>query len=631
MTRSFHMRLFVIIMMGVSLCALATAAAFASVDPTQEEQSPPANETNTSDDAEAPSATAEEESTTQEAEDTHGDLDDLLDQAEEEAPSALPVGANRFDERPQTYPRFEHHGYFRFRADLFYNGHLGTVRPGETLSGTSGLPAPLTENLANNSGNAFGDFTDPDDKTIGSANLRFRYQPTFHLAPTMRIKATVDVLDNMVLGSTPDFAPNLDRPDVPLVAFSGGQAPPSAGLNSFRDGIQVKEAYAEWQPAFLIRAGRMASDWGLGILANGGKDIDDDYGDYADRVMVALKLFDTYVVGAYDFVSSGAISDDPGELFGQPHDLGDADDVTQVILSIFRRPLSQSEKAKRGVALREELGSAFDWGLYGVYREQEMDLTQGDYTTWLTQGGQEVYDQLELVPRSAKAFIPDLWLRYQNRFDYNSGLRVELEATGIFGKVDNVTDDIGVETNERVIQQMGAALEIAYDRGGLTAGFDSGFASGDSAEGFGVKDRAVLDQPDGSPNREVTSFKFDRNYHVDLMLFREVIGTVTNAIYAKPYVAYDFFPSREDALGIRLDLMYAQAMEAEATPGNDPLLGMEADLRLFYEEKDRFNLDIEAGFLLPGPAFDLIDTVVGERLKQAEMGFTVQSRLSLQF
>jgi uncharacterized protein (TIGR04551 family) len=233
-------------------------------------------------------------------------------------------------ERPRSYPYFEHHGYFRFRADLFYNGHLGTVVPGEAGSGTSAVKAPLTENEVNNTANAWidaGGVSTQDATTIAGANLRLRYQPTVHLSSKMRIHTTLDLLDNMVLGSTPDYQPFLDRPDVPLVAFSGSQVPPSAGMNGQRDSIRVTEAFAEWQPAFLLRMGRMRSHWGLGLLANGGQKIDDDYGDYSDRVLLLAKLYGVYVAAAYDFVFTGAITDDPGDTFGQPRDLGDADDV----------------------------------------------------------------------------------------------------------------------------------------------------------------------------------------------------------------------------------------------------------------------------------------------------------------
>src|SRR5690606_36731967 len=137
--------------------------------------------------------------------------------------------------------------------------------PGVPGTGTSAIPAPITEYVVNNEGtSAFGEAVGSDDgTTIASANIRFRYSPTIHVARSMRIHATVDFLYNVVLGSTPDYAGYLLRPDVPLVAFSDADVPPASGVNGFQDGVRVKEAYAEWQPAFLLRVGRQASHWGL--------------------------------------------------------------------------------------------------------------------------------------------------------------------------------------------------------------------------------------------------------------------------------------------------------------------------------------------------------------------------------
>jgi uncharacterized protein (TIGR04551 family) len=544
-------------------------------------------------------------------------------------------------ERPRSYPYFEHHGYFRFRADLFYNGHLGTVVPGEAGSGTSAVKAPLTENEVNNTANAWidaGGVSTQDATTIAGANLRLRYQPTVHLSSKMRIHTTLDLLDNLVLGSTPDYQPFLDRPDVPLVAFSGSQVPPSAGMNGQRDSIRVTEAFAEWQPAFLLRMGRMRSHWGLGLLANGGQKIDDDYGDYSDRVLLLAKLYGVYVAAAYDFVFTGAITDDPGDTFGQPRDLGDADDVQQYVLSFFQRPLSAKEKEQRQIDLYENLKPQFDWGLYTVFRQQELDLDSDSYAQWKAQGGKESYEELSLLPRNAWAVIPDLWLRFEQRFNYFSGLRLELEAVSIIGEIENAVDDATTATKSRSMMQWGAALEVEYQHHDMKVGINAGVASGDSARGFGVEDQPTL-SVDGVPNKEVTNFKFDRNYHVDLILFREVIGTVTNALYVKPFIEYDLFSSVEDALGARLEFMYAQALEVEATPGcdlSDPaacssFLGFETDLRVFYEEKGRFNFDIEAGLLVPGEALKYLSASNSANDRDPTLAFTIQSRLTLQF
>ncbi len=557
------------------------------------------------------------------------EMDKLLDKAAEGDP--LGGWADRMAERPRTFPYIKHHGYFRFRGDFFHNGHLSTVIPGDDKSGTSGIDAPLTENAANNDDPDIAAQVGTEDaKVIASANIRFRYAPIIHVAESLRIHTTIDILDNIVLGSTPDFAGNGARPDVPLSAFVGSAAPPSSGVNGFRDGIRIKEAFAEFQPAFLLRVGRMKSHWGLGILANGGSDVDDDFGDYADRAMILLKLYDVYITAAWDFVYSGAVSDDPTQNFGQPKDLGNADDVQQWVVAFFQRPLSEKEKAERLVATTEKFKPAFDWGVYGVFRQQDFDLDLGSFNLVNNNGGGPSFDQIGLVPRDAWAFIPDLWLRFEQHFDFHSSLRVELELAGIFGEVGSVDNELNANLGKRTIQQFGGALEVEYSWRQLNVGIHTGFATGDSAEGFGVLDRNTLAEVDGSPNTDVTAFKFDRDYQVDLLLFREVIGTITNTFYAKPYVSYDFFDSPEDALGARLDLLVATALEPEATPGNASFLGFESDIRLFYHDKSGFMFDLEAGLLFPGAALNYrpVDNLNN---REAEFAFTLQTRLTMSF
>lgn len=561
-----------------------------------------------------------------------GGGDDELDKLlEDEAKGRMFGGwGDRFTERERSYPWVEHHGYFRFRADLFHNGHLSTVIPGVSGTGTSGIPAPLTENVINNDdADVSAQVGTEDAKAIATANLRFRYSPTLHVSDNLRIHTTVDILDNLVMGSTPDFAGNLARPDVPLSAFATTAAPPSAGVNGFSDSIRVKEAYAEFQPSFLLRVGRQASSWGLGILANGGQDVDDDFGDFTDRALLLLKVWDVYVTAAWDYVYSGAITDDPTDNFGQPKDLGLADDVNQYVLAFFQRPLSDKDKAERRAALHERFEPAFDWGVYGVFRQQDFDLDIASYARWRKEGGDLSRASLGLVPRDAWAVIPDLWLRYQQRFSFHSGLRIEAELVGIIGEVGNADSELGGGTGSRELQQFAGAVEVQYDYGGLDLGLDAGFASGDDADGFGVLDKHTLAEADGSPNTKITGFKFDRDYQIDLILFREVIGAVTNAIYVKPWVAYDLVEGPED-FGFRLDLLYAQALEPRATPGDDGFLGFEADIRTYFYDPSGFRFDLEMGLLFPGGAFNY-RPVDNTNDRDAEFAFTLQSRLTMMF
>src|SRR5262249_42499569 len=106
-----------------------------------------------------------------------------------------------------------------------------------------------------------------DTDTLGGANMRLRLEPVFNVYEDIKIKMQWDILDNLVLGSTPDGFPV--NPISPLLAFSQSQISPSDGRNALIDSIRVKRVWAEvGTPLGQIRFGRMPSHFGMGLLAN---------------------------------------------------------------------------------------------------------------------------------------------------------------------------------------------------------------------------------------------------------------------------------------------------------------------------------------------------------------------------
>ncbi|MBM4387587.1 MAG: hypothetical protein FJ088_07595, partial [Deltaproteobacteria bacterium] len=404
--------------------------------------------------------------------------------------------------KPKEFPYIEHHGYLRFRSDLFFRAHLGTQlrKQGSPTIFTSGFKPPLTENDANNNAttvnlNAVGE---QGEDTLASANMRFRYIPTIHVAEGLKITAQFDILDNMVLGSTPDY--NIGRPDTPLVIFSQSQTPPSGGKNSFKDSLAVKQLFGEWKifynedtgtSAGSLKFGRQAADWGLGILHNGGQCIDCDYGDYFDRVEFSTKLWGVYLSAAWDFVFEGFTSESYIQPFGQAHDLEQGDDADQFVFSLFSKPATLQEKIERRNFLIKTKRPVLDWGIYAVYRKQRLDVNSASYGDWLS-GAIDYYgewDKMKLVKRDAWYFIPDAWLRFEYWPEFKKRLRIELEGLFVYGEIGSVKS--GQHGEELLpdfkaeIQQYGLAFEAEYMSYGLTVGLDAGFASGDGDEYFG--------------------------------------------------------------------------------------------------------------------------------------------------
>ncbi len=162
--------------------------------------------------------------------------------------------------------------------------------------------------------------------------MRFRVNPELHISDNLRIMSQIDMLDNLVLGSTPEGYYNTPSPAggyvaqsrggyTPLGIFTATQWSPVAGVNSTTNSIAVKRVWGEYMtPVGLLRFGRMPNQWGLGMVANSGDGYDSDWQSTADRIMfiTGIKKYDLYFSGMWDFAASGATSQTFAQQQGQP-------------------------------------------------------------------------------------------------------------------------------------------------------------------------------------------------------------------------------------------------------------------------------------------------------------------------
>ena len=570
------------------------------------------------------------------------------------------------------YPAIDWHGSFRFRADLFGEADLGTyAATSETeYTATSLFLPPLKRNYINDPGSAtFEDkLSKESEKTLGSANLRLRLSPVFRLSDTIRIGTTVDLLDNLVLGSTPEYLGNVSSsggnggfykgypgPSVPLDTFTNTQVPPSAGINALNDSVSVKEAYAEWHIAFddplrpdsfnlgTLKVGRYAYDWGLGILTSRGdydrndtalttierfRALDAEWGNYLDRFSWRYDFSLFNVMVGYGWLGSGAVSYGMQNAYGQSYDIEQQDDIHQVELAIFSRPETRDDFISRRKGLFS--GNAqIDWGLYVTWRSQESATTLKDGTSPSAVDLADDYAGLQLVDRAAWLLTPDLWLRMDWRPDPKTRYYAALEAAAVVGSLDSV-DDKGASTTVDVLQY-GGALETNFTLGMISFGLDAGMASGDDGELMAWYTGREKN-PWGSDNR-YSAFSFNRNYAIDLLLYRQVLGTVSNSAYFRPHFDFVIIPTEDGAFGGLISGLYAMALLPEAYPGDSANLGLELDAHLFYEETNRFLVSGGFGFLYPFAALDrpkdfLIENTPGNG---AEWAWTLQGNIFLVF
>lgn len=499
-----------------------------------------------------------------------------------------------------TRPIIELHGYFRTRGELYHNFSLG--RPAVGSDEQNLWPQPLDNSYIQANGEprqvllCGSSATEPcRDKTESHANLRLRLNPEIHISDNLRIMSQIDLLDNLVLGSTPDayamkpgasasgYSPAVNGYNgyAPLGAFSTTQSPPTAGVNGYRNSIDVQRAWAEYlTPVGQIRFGRMPSHWGLGMLVNSGDGIDHDYQSNADRIMFVsgIKSMDLYFGGAWDFVSSGPTNASPYDVYGgQPRNTANLANVNQWVAFVAKRTNPELQRLKLA---RNDV--VVNGGLYTVYRSQLLDVKAGQNPvttdTSVTSGGNT---NNGFERRGAEALIPDAWIQIL----WNK-LRVEAELATIWGSIENSPASAKVDDPIK-LRMWGLATQTEYraveDK--LRVQFGAGWSSGDPhVEG-------LAPGPNGLQARKsegaISTFRFHPSYQVDYIFFRRIMTRVQGAYYFRPSVEYDFLRNPNgQKLGGGAAIIWSRASEFIQTPGNKRDLGVELDLQVYYQSKD---------------------------------------------
>jgi uncharacterized protein (TIGR04551 family) len=258
-----------------------------------------------------------------------------------------------------------------------------------------------------------------------------------------------------------------------------------------------------------------------------------------------------------------------------------------------------------------------DWlintGLYFAYRWQILSLETADQNS-----GFMDYDDMTLTEEEAAAdepvappefytremwtIEPDLW--FQLLF---GTFHMELEAALIYGEIGNPDDFQTDELTPLTLIQWGTLFQIDYGllSDALRIGLEFGYAHGDK----GVKSLrapATYDQPNDTQNGTFTAFSFNPAYNTDLILHHHILGSVSQSLYAKVFVQYDFFKTAMSQRKLRLrgDVLYSRAVFKESTvDGRSGNLGVELNAQVRYMSDDGFYAGIAYGVLFPMAAF----------------------------
>lgn len=488
--------------------------------------------------------------------------------------SELPAGSSFLDKH------FTLAGYLRLRYDVFDNfdlDHGPTPTTGRPL-----FPVPPS---------------DGGRGPLSSANMRLRLEPTVRIGLGVSLHARIDVLDNLVLGSTPEGLPATAF--APTAGASARTSPPEAGVNADVDSIRVKRVWGQVVLPFgTLSAGRMGAliSWGTGFFVNSGNCLDCDLGDEGDRIAFTLPVLGHLFTFAFDFGASGPTSSSLG-LYGQPFNLDRRDDVLSWAVVFARYDLPEVvERYRRAGRV------VLQYGLLASVRTQKYDVP----AYYLTGDLDRQYGPDDVVKRDLLAFAADAWfgLRW-------GGLTLDVELAMLISHIDNASLVPGLELLQRITgRQFGGVARASYDHRTWRFGLELGFASGDNAPGFGV--RSPLDQLTSQPgdldgpqfripgDTTVNNFRFNPDYRIDLILWRRIIGAVSDAAYLRPSLRWQ--PLR--GLTLWSALIASMALEAASTPGGTRPLGVELDAGASYRFDPGFEVHLSYGVLVPLSGLD---------------------------
>ncbi len=497
----------------------------------------------------------------------------------DDAPDEAPLSPLALTPSPWKDVKLTLDGYMRVRGDVFND--LDLSRGPTPSTGQPIFPVPAAGG---------------DDHTITAADMRLRLEPTLEVGQAVRIHVRADVLDNVGWGSTPDVLPS----QVALAAATTGAVSPTAGQNALQNAVNIKRAWGEVTLPFgVLSAGRMGAqvNWGTGFFVNNGDCLGCDHGDSGDRVALTVPIWNHLVTALYELSASGPYV----TPWAQSYDLDRRAQVNTVALAIARYDSPEAQLRQ----LRADR-TLLQYGLLASYRWQDLDAP-----AWTEPGGLgRPYGPNDFVHRGLETVAADLWVLVHHK-----GFRAEMEVAGIFGRIDDATTTPGVSFRQPLTStQIGGVASLAYTfHFPLRARVEVGYASADDAPGFGVRwpagqltaQKGDLDGPHYRPPdfTGVNNFRFHPDYQVDLILWRRIVGQVSDAVYVKPSLRLGPFGSTWHHASLELAAIDSQAIYPQTAPGQDTNLGIEFDLLGRYRYEAGFEVGIGYGVLLPGAGF----------------------------
>lgn len=474
---------------------------------------------------------------------------------------------------------------------------------------------------------------------------RLRVEPILKINDNISIHSQFDILDNIIGGT--ESVKNIDflSPIVGTIQLpgAGGALGVTGGEAGENKVLNVRRAYMDiLTPGGKFRVGRQPSHFGLGVFQNDGNGFNDDFGDTFDRILYLASL-ETRRYGTINF---GAVAD---FVFTEQQD-----PRIQGLGGTITGP-SEDMRQFGGLILYDH--PVFSIGGFGGVRYR--NGREGRTTTTARQilldangdfindadGNPQLTDPLPAGrDGNTLLYFADLYGEF-----HRGPFRLRGEYVLMTGKISTglaidalpfrnlpTTARGAIEMpaqNDMFVQMAALEFEAKYRFG--TFLFQGGYASGDS-------------QPLSS---KITQFGFRPDYQIALLMFHAPLGSsprvtqgnlatpggrtlvgavpvtgnyINNAIYtAVGYhhnidISSGVPRSTETKVGLKFITAWAPSNNFDidfASMIGDPNLprvvnsnkwyGWEVDANFQSRFFDRFLFDLTAGYMMPGPAYDV--------------------------
>lgn len=521
--------------------------------------------------------------------------------------------------------KFTLDGYYRTRGYVFANLYEGQAKPGNYFT------------------------------------HRIRMQPGLNFEDRAKFYLMIDALDGVVWGDNESYASTaLFAGDPSLTSTSG----------TVMDPLAIKRAWIEFKiPVGLIRVGRQASNWGMGLLANEGNGFDDTfgenkYGSTYDRVIFATRPISVAqtIAGVRDAgiplifaVGVDRLVEDPLiQYYGYKCDPETTDDDARCTEDEDHGYTVDRTDSQRSDAWWTDTQDDV-WEMIYVlsYRGEGIslgnrvgDLALGTYVVNRMQD--ETNSNVLILDAYAKAEVANIYFEGEVL-----NIRGKTNAISLAG-ADNLEE--GADPLFKQANIWGYVVRGGYQSRSFSGIFEHGYASGD---------------PDIA-DENFTGRPLHPDYNVGLLLYEEILarttatvwgadaqglwsnGGVYNSRYIFPTVRYRpldnweliggflmAWPDKADASRIRcsVDDPVPDGMDADRwkdrCTATANTLGWEADFAVKHRFHDHINFTMETGYAHVTDRVPLSSTGLAYKIDKDghEVGnfFTFQTRIAYEF